>query len=113
LSYLCIKQNKEIMTKTITIEQKKLITESAQLIGKDINYVSHHDAFPSNYVSGIIVGVRLLDYNEKQIVLIVIDRDGEERKISICQVIVNGLLESGNYESNHAWSKSTTYIKVK
>ena len=84
---------------------------SEQLIGKQVSFNFHHDAFPSNCFRGQIISVENASYSMPEVKYTVKTETGTET-FTACKVIVTALVESGEHESGAQWSKSTTYIKV-
>lgn len=85
---------------------------SEKLIGKQITFNSHHDAFPSNCFKGEIIKVEDATYTTPKVKYTVKTETGIT-SFEACLVVVTALVETGEYDSDHMWSKTTTFIRVK
>jgi len=85
---------------------------SEKLIGMNIVFNAHHDAFPSNCFRGVITGVEKAPYSDTEVKYTVETETGIT-DFRACKVVVTNLVKTGEHDSgSHLWSKSTTYIKV-
>ena len=85
---------------------------SQQLLGKQVTFNSHHNAFPSNFFKGEIIKVEDSSCSYPQVRYTVQSED-KLNTFDACLKTVTDLVNNSRSESGgHMWSQSETNITI-